>query len=69
MKNITLATLSLITALTATTMSSAIYADSIDKPSSCTSCGCGASKNTDENSVNRESVNTEDSNGPVTEQR
>ncbi len=45
MKNITLGTLSLITALTATAMSSAIYADSPDKTSSCTTCGCGPHKN------------------------
>ena len=67
MKNITLATLSLITALTATTMSSAIYADSTDTKSSCTTCGCGPHKNTEENTVTRESV-TEDSKGTVTEQ-
>ncbi|MCX7119430.1 MAG: hypothetical protein NTZ86_06155 [Legionellales bacterium] len=68
MKNITLGTLSLITALTATAMSSAIYADSPDKTSSCTTCGCGPHKNTEENLVTRESVSTEDSKGTVAEQ-
>ena len=51
MKKSTLAMITLMTALSATTMSFTVYADT-----TCHTCGCGSNKNTDENSVHRENI-------------